>query len=64
MIGVDTDILIRYLVQDDGPAGRSGPDFLERRCSPDRPALVNRVVVAEFVRVLDRFLRNLRPMIA
>lgn len=64
MIGVDTNILIRYLVQDDDAQAEAAAEFLERRCSPARPAFVNRIVVAETVWVLERAFRYPRHMIA
>ena len=64
MIGVDTNILVRYLVEDDAVQTETAADFLERRCSPDRPAFVNRVVVAETVWVLERVFRYSRHLIA
>ena len=39
MIGVDTDILIRYLVQDGGPAGRGGRRLPRAALLPGSPGL-------------------------
>ena len=64
MIGVDTNILVRYLVEDDAVQTEMAADFLERRSSPARPAFVNRVVVAEVVWVLERVFRYPRHLIA
>ena len=63
MIGVDTNILVRYLVEDDAVQTEMAADFLERRSSPARPAVVNRVV-AEVVWVLERVFRYPRHLIA
>jgi len=64
LIGVDTNILVRYLVEDDAVQTEMAADFLERRSSPARPAFVNRVVVAEVVWVLERVFRYPRHLIA
>ena len=53
MIGVDTNILVRYLVEDDAEQAATAARFFEVRCSPERPAFVNRVVMAELVWVLE-----------
>ncbi len=49
MIGVDTNILVRYLVGDDAAQAAAAERFFEVRCSPERPAFVDRVVMAELV---------------
>ena len=53
MIGLDTNILVRFLVQDDpgqGAAARS----LMARCSAREPGFVGREVLVELVWVLER----------
>lgn len=64
MIGVDTNILVRYLVNDDPRQADEAARFLEERCSADRPAFVNRIVVAELVWVLASVFRYPRTLIA
>jgi predicted nucleic-acid-binding protein len=51
--GVDTNILVRYLVADDPAQFRDAAWFIEHECSPHDPAFVNRVVLAELVWVLE-----------
>jgi len=53
MKGVDTNVLIRYLVQDDPPQARRANSFLTEECSAEDPGLINRVVLCELVWVLE-----------
>jgi predicted nucleic-acid-binding protein len=54
MIGLDTNILIRYLTQDDPVQSRKATEIIERRLSAAHPGFVSVVTMAEAVRVLDR----------
>lgn len=54
MIGLDTNILIRYLTQDDPVQSRKATEILERRLTDENPGFVSVVVMAEIVWVLDR----------
>lgn len=51
MIGVDTNVLIRHLVQDDGENAQRASRFLGARSSSD-PAYLSTAVVVEVVSVL------------
>lgn len=53
MIGVDTNVLIRHLVQDDARSAEKAGRFLGER-SPDDPAYISTAVVVEVVSVLRR----------
>ncbi|MBL8341111.1 MAG: type II toxin-antitoxin system VapC family toxin [Rubrivivax sp.] len=53
MIGVDTNILVRYLVQDDPRQGAIAARFVEKDLSSERPGHVSLVVLAETVWVLQ-----------
>lgn len=53
MIGVDTNVLVRLLVRDNAAQLDAAVRFLAKR-SPDDPAFVSSVVVAEFAWVLDK----------
>ncbi len=57
MIGIDTNILVRYLVGDDPRQAMLAADLLERRISGDQPAFVSTVVMAEVAWVLERVYR-------
>jgi len=54
MIGLDTNILVRYLTQDDPVQSAKAIDILERRLTPKNPGFVSIVVIVETVWVLDR----------
>jgi predicted nucleic-acid-binding protein len=54
MIGLDTNILVRYLVQDDPVQSLRATELIERRLTPDNPGFISIVAMIETVRVLDR----------
>ena len=54
MIGLDSNILIRYLVQDDPVQSRKASEVFERRLSEENPGFVSVVAIVETVWVLDR----------
>jgi predicted nucleic-acid-binding protein len=54
MIGLDTNILIRYLTQDDPVQSPKAIDIIERKLTPANPGFVSIVTMAEVVWVLDR----------
>lgn len=54
MIGLDTDILVRYLTQDDPVQSRKATEVIERRLAEERPGFVSIVAMVETVWVLDR----------
>lgn len=54
MIGLDTNILVRYLIQDDPIQSTKATEIIERRLSVVNPGFVSVVVMAEIVWVLDR----------
>jgi len=56
MTGVDTNILVRYFVQDDPQQGERASRFIADR-SADDPGLVNHVVLCEMVWVLENSYR-------
>ncbi len=54
MIGLDTNILVRYLAQDDPVQSGKATEVLERRLTEDNPGFVSIVAMAETVWVLER----------
>lgn len=54
MIGLDTNILIRYLTQDDPVQSPNSTDVIEQRLSAADPGFVSVLTMAEAVWVLDR----------
>jgi predicted nucleic-acid-binding protein len=60
MIGLDTNILVRYLAQDDAVQSAKATEIIEERLSEDEPGFISLVTIAETVWVLDR-LYDQRP---
>src|SRR5258708_28215273 len=54
MIGLDTNILIRYLTQDDPVQSSKATQVIEHRLSPRNMGFVSVVTMAEIVWILDR----------
>jgi predicted nucleic-acid-binding protein len=63
MIGVDTNIVLRYLLADDDQQHRLAVQLIDQTCSPDDPALVSGVVLVEIAWFLSRQLRLPRAKI-
>jgi predicted nucleic-acid-binding protein len=57
MIGLDTNILVRYFAQDDLVQSAAATDVIERRLTQQEPGFVSIVAMAETVWVLDRAYR-------
>jgi predicted nucleic-acid-binding protein len=57
MIGLDTNILIRYLTQDDPIQSPKATETIERRLTEKKPGFVSIVVMVETVWVLERTYR-------
>ena len=54
MIGLDTNVLVRYLAQDDPAQSRRATEIIEGRLTDQNPGFVSVVATAETVWVLDR----------
>jgi len=54
MIGLDTNILVRYLTQDDPIQSPKARKIIERRLTEENPGFVSIVAMVEIVWVLDR----------
>jgi predicted nucleic-acid-binding protein len=54
VIGLDTNVIVRYLAQDDPVQSRKATEILERRLTPERPGFLCVVTMVETVWVLDR----------
>jgi len=57
MIGLDTNVLVRYIVQDDPVQSRRATEILEHRLDDDNPGFISIVAMAETVWVLERAYR-------
>ena len=54
MMGLDTNILVRYLAQDDAIQSPQATQIVERQLSKDGPGFISLVTMVETVWVLDR----------
>lgn len=54
MIGLDTNVLVRYLAQDDAIQSPQAAQVIERRLTEERPGFISLVTMVETVWVLDR----------
>jgi len=54
MIGLDTNILVCYVMQDDPIQSATATAWIEERLSPENPGFISVVAIAETVWVLDR----------
>ena len=57
MTGLDTNILVRYLTQDDPVQAAQATALIEHRLNDDEPGFISIVAMAETVWVLERFYR-------
>ena len=53
MIGIDTNVLVRYIAQDDPSQSARATRLLEQECSPATPGFVGLVVLLELVWVSE-----------
>ena len=53
MIGIDTNVLVRYIAQDHPAQSRKATALIERECSEAEPGFVGLVVLAEVVWVAE-----------
>jgi predicted nucleic-acid-binding protein len=53
VIGIDTNVLVRYIAQDDPTQSRRATTLIERECSESDPGFVALVVLAELVWVAE-----------
>jgi predicted nucleic-acid-binding protein len=53
MIGIDTNVLVRHLVQDDLSQSRAATQVITKQCTRDEPGFINRIVLCELVWVLE-----------
>lgn len=54
MKGLDTNVLVRFIVGDDEAQAKRAGRYIERHCSAESPCYLNRVVLCELAWVLDR----------
>ena len=64
MIGLDTNVLLRYLAQDDGTHSPRATEIVERHLTEQEPGFVSLVSVLEVVWVLKSLFKRSRQQIA
>lgn len=63
MIGLDTNVLVRYIAQDDPRQTAKAARLIERECSEARPGFITAVALAELVWVMEECYRSAKPEI-
>ena len=58
MTGLDTNVLIRYLIQDDPKQTRQASQIIDRQLSEQNPGFVNLATILEIVWVLRSLLKR------
>ena len=64
MIGLDTNVLVRYLVQDDPAQARKASALIDRAAARDSAMFINHVVMCELAWVLGRGYGYAKPDLA
>ena len=64
MMGLDTNVLLRYLAQDDPKQSPRATEIVERRLSEQEPGFVSLVTILEVVWVLKSLFKRSRQEIA
>ncbi len=64
MIGLDTNILVRYIVQDNIRQAKRATELIESMCTADDPGFINLVVICEVCWVLASGYKYDREIIA
>ena len=49
MIGLDTNVVVRYITQDDPDQSNLAGDFIEKYCTRSNPGFVNLIVCCETI---------------
>lgn len=63
MIGLDTNVLVRYIVEDDVEQANLATELIDKHSSAKNPVFINHIVLCELVWVLDRKYNCDRPQI-
>lgn len=58
MIGLDTNVLVRFIVQDDPVQSQMASDLIEKRLTPENKGFVSSIVLCEVLWVLKRAYRQ------
>jgi len=63
MIGLDTNVLVRYIVRDDEKQSAAATRLIEAKCTTDNPGRVSSLVLCELAWVLTRGYGYSRAMV-
>ena len=61
MIGIDTNVLVRYITQDDEVQSGIATEFIENYCLSGNKIFVNNLVICELVWVLKKCYKLSKP---
>ena len=64
MRGLDTNVLVRYLVQDDPRQAAQASQFIETHCTEENPCFIGQIVLCELAWVLESNYHQSREQIA
>jgi len=64
LIGLDTNVLVRYLVQDDVVQSDLATKFIEINCTDSKPGVIGHIVLCELCWVLESNYQQSRDQIA
>ena len=64
MKGLDINVLVRYLVQDDPKQSALATRYIERHCTADNPGFIGQIVLCELAWVLESNYHQSRTEIA
>ena len=63
MIGLDTNVLVRYFVQDDPVQARLASELIETECTAAQPGQISSIVLCELVWVFESAYQYEKPLI-
>ena len=64
VIGLDTNVLVRFIVQDDPVQSSAATSLMETSCSPDEPGYISLIVLVELAWVLGGAYKYDRSVVA
>jgi len=64
VIGIDTDILVRYLAQDAPDQAKIATEFIENTCTKDDLGFINHITLCEMCWVLKRLYKTPKEPLA
>lgn len=49
MIGIDTNVLVRYITQDDQQQSKKASHFIETQLTKESPGIISKIVLCEWL---------------